>query len=33
MENSPKQGIASAKDLPVKLNEGRDSTYHTLDYI
>ena len=32
-EKSPKQGIASAKDLTVKLNEGRDSTYDRLDYI
>ena len=32
-EKSPKQSITSAKDLTVKLNEGRDSTYHRLDYI
>ena len=32
-ERSPKNGLASAKDLTVKLHEGRDSTYHRLDYM
>ena len=32
-EKNPKQGLASAKDLAVKLHEGQDSTYHRLDYI
>ena len=32
-EKSPKQGLASAKNLTVNLNEGRDLIYHRLDYI
>ena len=32
-EKRPKQGLASVKDLTVKLHEGRDSTYHRVDYI
>ena len=32
-EKNSKQGLASAKDLTVKLREGRDLTYHRLDYI
>ena len=33
IEKSLKQGLAISKDLTVKLHEGRDSTYHRLDYI
>ena len=32
-EKSSKEGLASAKGLTVKLHEGRDSTFHRLDYI
>ena len=32
-EKSPKQGLTSAKDLTVKLHEGRDLTYHRLDFM
>ena len=32
-EKSPKQGSASAKDLTVKLREGRNSTCHRLDFM
>ena len=28
---SPKQGLTSAKDLPMELPEGRESPYHKLD--
>ena len=28
---SPKQGLTSAKDLPMELPEGRKSPYHRLD--
>ena len=28
---SPKQGLTSAKDLPMELPEGRESPYHWLD--
>ena len=28
---SPKQGLTSAKDLPIELSEGRESPYHRLD--
>ena len=32
-EKSSKDGLASSKDLNVKVHESRDSTYHRLDYI
>ena len=28
---SPKQGLITAKDLPIELSEGCDSPYHRLD--
>ena len=28
---SPKQGLTSAKDLPIELPEGRESPYHRLN--
>ena len=32
-EKSPKQGLISAKDLPIELHEGWESPYHRLDYL